>query len=104
MSSPREVATEIAKRFIGSGDNIELRRQRCADAIDTALRAYEQVVRAEERERAARIADTHFVNHKGEPSRGWLIHEGQCHQAIAAAIRRDDTGAERKGERDERLR
>lgn len=41
---------------------------------------------AAERERAAKIAESHYANHKGDPATG-LIHAGQCHQAIAAAIR-----------------
>lgn len=46
-----ETPKEIAERFIGSGENIEDRRKRCADAIEVALNA--------ERERAAKIAKKH---------------------------------------------
>lgn len=49
MKSIRETAEEIAERFIGSGDNVELRRARCVTAIEQALR--------NERERCAKIAE-----------------------------------------------
>lgn len=60
-----ETPKEIAERFIGSGENIEDRRKRCADAIEVALNA--------ERERAAKIVERY--------------NEDTPHKHIAAAIR-----------------
>lgn len=47
----------------------------------------DEAVKAE-RERSAKIAENHYVDHKASDK--GLIHQGQCHQAIAAAIREDD--------------
>lgn len=35
--SAESAAKEIAERFIGSGENIQMRRERCAEAILTAI-------------------------------------------------------------------
>lgn len=48
--------------------------------------ALDKLVEAE-RERCAVIAETHYVDHRATNAEG-LIHDGQCHQAIAAAIRK----------------
>lgn len=98
MSSTREVAERIIKDCprlpLGPYETIpELNLTMLADAIDFTLRQREQEVRAEERERAAGIADAH-AGHGG-----WCgSTKDDCQtatvKAIAAAIRRDDAPQE----------
>lgn len=76
MSDTRQIAEEVA-RITMSG--FPWTANELINAIDKALRDRD--------ERAAKIAESHFVNHKGDPANGNLIHEGQCHQSIASAIR-----------------
>jgi hypothetical protein len=110
--STREIAQRIAKRFIGSGDNVELRRERCASAISDALtkaiadeRArFIRVLGAKEVEDLAHHAigvwqafeESHLFNNTAENGQKIrdAVEDARQIAATAAAIRRDSTGEE----------
>jgi len=82
--SPREIAEDISRRGLPLSAFIDPSEYQdvyswMANGIEKALRDRD--------ERAAKIAESHFENHLGDSAKGGLIHEGQCHQAIASAIR-----------------
>jgi hypothetical protein len=60
--------------------------QRIKNENQTWLERRLTETRAETREADALIAETHFVDHRSVDASG-LVHERQCHTAIAAAIR-----------------
>jgi len=70
-------------RYLGGYSRLPVR-----DILLDALRQREEEVRAEERERAAKIADTEYRRRIGS-----TIHRRACTE-IAAAIRRDSAAQE----------
>jgi hypothetical protein len=79
MSSTREVATEFVAKFNNYANPV--------NALESILRQREQEVRAEERERAAVIAESDDFTH----SSGYRCYRGEF---IAKKIRCDDTPQE----------
>lgn len=80
--TPSDVSVKIAFTYVEDGQSDDLTRDR-ESAFDRWLAAHDDAIRAEEREKAAQIAE------EMAPSRRGTYARGQAHTArsIAAAIR-----------------
>lgn len=102
MNKTRIIADDLVDKTASSyerrerGIFVTARRETLVDAIDASLRQRESEVRAEERERAAKIAEGAFEpahTYASENATEYMIYDrGQRRaiQNIVAAIRRDE--------------
>lgn len=81
MNDTERTAAIISLTVLDPAERDDVERQ--------VIKAIEAAV-ASEREHCALIADEHYLKHRGDSS--GMIHQGQCHQAIAVAIRNQGRG------------